>query len=238
MYTKGGGKILYRIIYSVWFLKSLFCCILLYYLGTHLKQKVIGVILVLILSQFIYWFKINDMFPCFLAGCVLRHKINFVENHRFYIFGFSFLIFSLLIVWWNREFLERNFNNIGPFIILNSENISNYILTQCYVLLVGLSASIALFCGFMSLAKKIKNNSIGSYLGMMGSSTLGIYVLQYILLETIFKDSFTLERYNYVLADYFIAPVCAIILAILFGETYQLFRRAKFSIVLFGKSGS
>lgn len=66
-----GG--LYSMIYCLWFLKSAFFCCLIYCLGAKLIKPMFPYIAItLIISQLISTYQINLMYPCFIAGIILR----------------------------------------------------------------------------------------------------------------------------------------------------------------------
>lgn len=65
---------------SMWFLKSAFCCYLLYYCTNkpliRLKHSVlIGGVISILLSQLFPVFKVNSMFPCFFTGVLVARYL-------------------------------------------------------------------------------------------------------------------------------------------------------------------
>lgn len=88
-----------------WFLKSLFICYVMLFLILKLKYKktlfLWGGVMMLIFSQFVSIWNVNTMFPCFLAGYIIRTKDNwlqYIKNNWF----ICFLFFVVLELFYSR----------------------------------------------------------------------------------------------------------------------------------------
>lgn len=56
-----------------WFLKSLFVCYILTWLGSNSKAKeIVWILLLIVFTQFVEVWRISLMFPCFIMGYLLR----------------------------------------------------------------------------------------------------------------------------------------------------------------------
>ena len=70
------------LIYGIWFLKSLFLCMLLYYTSVRLARRpFIALMISLLISQVIPYFKLPQMYPAFLLGAVLHSYWPAVKRH-------------------------------------------------------------------------------------------------------------------------------------------------------------
>lgn len=167
------------IYYSYWFLKSLFCCMILFCIGIkYFKNKCVGLIFVLFISQlcnyipYLEFLQLRYMFPCFTMGYLFsQNYIWFLRNVKI-ITSVSFIFFISLLLFFDKNLLWPSpyINNIGD------------IGTVYYKLIIGLSGSIT--C--LGIAYLLHNNLL-QYMVNIGKHTLAIYLLQGIILEIILK---------------------------------------------------
>lgn len=161
------------IIDNFWFLKSCFICYTLFWICWRFgKYKFLAMGVVYIMCMLQGRFFLNIMFPCFLVGMFLRQS-KWFENtsmRNLYLSHFAFII--LLSI---RLFIVDE----APYIIK---------------LALGLSGAISCFQIFKYLIDRIKITPLINKLAQMGGATLGIYILQAILLEVLLPWYVSFER--------------------------------------------
>lgn len=150
-----------NLVQNYWFLKSLFCCYLLAWCGYHSGLAFIyWVVITLLLSIFIPLYNINLMYPAFLVGILLKRYDRFfvfVKNNAFYLV----LLFLLLVV-------------------ICGKWIWDYRLLRILIGIVGGCS----FVGFFTSRIRFRENSrVLDSLSYVGSQTLGIYLLQGVILD-------------------------------------------------------
>lgn len=69
-YLIEGGSYVGTFIRCYWFLKSAFCCSLLYWVFRTIPNQFIGLILTLAISQFVFVYKVNEMYPAFFSRSI------------------------------------------------------------------------------------------------------------------------------------------------------------------------
>ena len=159
---------------NFWFLKSCFICYFLAWLCWHCgKFKLFAIACVWFLCMLQGRFHLNMMFPSFIVGMYLRENcyVEDVMLRRIYIFIILFIALLTYKIY--------NQGNIG-FIVQ---------------LVLGLSGSLSCI-GIFKLASN--GNLLYQALDVwvaIGQATLGIYVIQAILLETLMSQYISLDTW-------------------------------------------
>ena len=149
---------------NFWFLKSCFICYVLSWLCWRCgRYKIVAMLLVWFLCTLQGHFFLNMMFPSFLLGLFLRKR-------------------PLAEKWLSDHMLIP----IGLYIILMA---TTFIIpkSDVYVtkLIIGLSGAISCFLLFKNTLGKMSTTPLLIKMAKLGGITLGIYVLQAILLEVL-----------------------------------------------------
>ncbi len=149
---------------NFWFLKSCFICYTLSWLCYRcgrFKLLVVGVVWILCTMQ--GRFNLSMMFPSFIAGMLLR-KNTIVDSWMTRKWPNVLLLFVLLMI---------------PKLIYT--NVDFYL----YKLLLGLSGAVGCIYLFKEIIGKLAVTPILGQLARMGEATLGIYIIQAIVLEVL-----------------------------------------------------
>lgn len=160
-----------------WFLKSLFICYLLLWIGIYIirlvsnangynnRQYLMGGGISLIISQFVLVYNVNIMFPAFLLGFIIAifGKLNIVNNKIVAIGSLS--IYAII------------------YLLLENIEITIPILTNCMKIIRGLAGACFIVVSFNALNRVLVNSRVTHIVSEIGQNTLGIYVLQTIVLE-------------------------------------------------------
>lgn len=195
MITWSGFKSLF--IDSLWFLKSLFICGILALLGFKPKgNRIVWVVLSLMISQVCMVWNVFIMYPCFLWGILLAKKFSYIHQHLVKVSVISGVIFFLSSIaisitpgFWIRNAGIRQLLLNGN---LEYDLFIDVVLRRYIQLIIGIFGAtffIVLFYGLFSTGKK------HNFLASMGRFSLGVYVVQTLILETI------LPRFVHFMAD-------------------------------------
>lgn len=211
------NKLIRILIDNFWFLKSLFFCYLLYYICNRfsgLKHEIILVITCFI-SFFITKYNINLMYPCFIAGVILKKKFNNGQTMTFTVKNFIVLaIFIFLIYSWDYYFLQYNPHDL--YQCLSDSDylsvVSEYFYILFYRILTGITGGISFILIFNTVFHHTKENKLYRYCSEWGTYTLGIYILQYFILERFLIKFIRLDNYSSFLSNFIIFPILSIII--------------------------
>ncbi|MCM1336575.1 MAG: acyltransferase family protein [Candidatus Amulumruptor caecigallinarius] len=165
-------ELLYRLLHDLWFLKSAFICTALFVISTHnARFRTAGLIASLVVSQMLNVVTVPLMYPCFVFGYLLRRYASYIRAHRGAVALVSGIIFILLIPW------DSLF---WPGIGIDSRSMLFLCVKRVYRLVLGCSATVALICLFEMFCE---GRHVPGWLVAVGQSTLGIYLVQSVLLE-------------------------------------------------------
>lgn len=150
------------IVDNFWFFKSCFICYTLSWFCYRCgRYKVVAMLIIWVLCTMQGRFHLNLMFPSFLLGLYLRNNQwlqNCLKKYRYMLY----IIFIILLA-------------VSLLMSLNE-----YYL---FKLALGLSGALACFVLFQSTISKLQPTPTLEWLARLGRATLGVYVLQAILLE-------------------------------------------------------
>ena len=195
-----GGISLILLLRNFWFLKCVFLCYILAFLG--FKGKWFGILLSIIVSLLIPFFSISFLYPFFLVGILLsKKKILESERKRRVIMISSIVIWGAIIC----KMRWMDFN-IPISVLLTSPNL---LIARCFRVALGLSGALFFMSLFAELFNKKKNNKILT-LSVFGKFTLGVYILQTYVLEEGLCRIISINHYPLIVADFFIAPSIAL----------------------------
>lgn len=223
-------------VYSLWFLKSLFCCSCLFYFSKR-SNSIFILFISLIISQFIPLFAINKMYPCFILGSFLCDLINneILYKRLKYVFFLCLVVYLLLLFNWNDGLI--NTSGVGlSYSNLSLEEIRVYSIQHYYRLIMGLSGATAIIIGAYFLSKIIKFNLIGDKISDIGKKTLEIYILQSLILETLCPLFIDSSNIDITFWEIIVAPLLSlIILALCLLLIKFISKFGIFNLLIFGK---
>lgn len=199
-----------HIVIDLWFLKSAFICTLLFYISAkNKKYRTIGIILSLILSQFIilWYYQINIMYPCFILGFLLHEYRKKIEAYSTKILIVSGILMILLLIPWDARFWEMPSLSLK----LSSPEFKEYWSKTLYRLFIGINGTVLFFTLFVSLADKIIPEKIKISLQSLGMMTLGIYLIQALLVERIMADVLNFDGVDPVVFNFILTPLLALV---------------------------
>lgn len=218
-----------------WFLKDLWLSYVITYVCYKILKKgylvaVFGILFVLAAP----FFKIQSFyFPLFLFGILLKENYSLIVKHLNKILCISFSLFVICLFFWSDQYLSI-FPNMFSYKSYSYDFPNLYL--SLFRLLVGISGSIFFFTLFQ---KTCRANFFYSYFSRKGNYTLGIYILQTIIVEVIFPRYIPFHIENKWIYALTIAPVVSIIVMEICTLIVVWISKSKtLSKVLFGSSYS
>lgn len=212
----------------LWFLKSLFLCYLFAFVLTRKGKHflIIGIILLLVLTLY----KVNRMFPAFMIGWAIR-KYNLLDRMMKPLpVIMMLLVFVIFTILYNPYFLNAPNHMLSIIQECSIETWGLYFYKTLYMIMVGCSGALLIILTFYKYGKNVKD-----LICKVGQRTLGIYVIQSVLLEQIAKHYYTYNGGG-ILFDLIYAPLISVIITLLcYSITVLLERNRYTSILLLGK---
>lgn len=199
-----------------WFLKSCFLCFII--LGICLKitpgKKLIGCLIALILSQCLPFFKMTYMLPFFVMGYLLSTNRKFLYQNTGIVFLFSLILYGSGFLYYSQSDLR----DISLVALKNSllsgslYMLQDYAIMQLMRFFLGFTGSLTIMCGVIWIVNRFKIKSDITGFSTYGKYTLGIYVLQTIILEQILIRFVDLSGLHIYLFSYLIVPLFSLLI--------------------------
>lgn len=230
------GGFMQSIFYKFWFLKSAFLCYLLAYLGHRFgKYKLLGLLLTLLVSQVAGCFNVSNMYPCFLVGMVLNKNVSLLKDKSKVLFLISFIFFLVMLCFWDKSFWQ--IPDIRTALYdkdLNSTFL--YFYRRFYRIIIGFAGSLTFISLFYFLFEKKGTSKIMDMCYECGQYTLGIYMLQSIIIETIMTRYVVLDNLGFVVFNFIVAPILSILVLVICVKLIKYIQKNKvLTLLLIGK---
>ena len=191
---------------SYWFLKAVFLCYIIAWIGVNSRiWNPLWIITTCLLVQFCPHFNIPLMYPCFVIGMFLK---QIIDKDWFVRFRFLyFFCFVLCLLFWTKDFAgdyEQTLERISPL----SVEFLQLIVFRCYKLLMGISASFFMIAIFRKYLWNLEagKTKIGNRAFQCGAYSMGVYLLQTLLLEYTLKKFISFDAINRWLFNIVVAP--------------------------------
>lgn len=232
--ARNGVSFRDEIIGNSWFLKVLFIYYVIFYLLKHTRINDEIILPMSCLLLFVIpggaTLQINLLWPFFVCGYLLR-KYSVLDKFGFswgYAIGFVLLYIASYL-------LQRNLD-IPNYVPINIETLYGqwYIILLRYV--VGFSGSLATIAVISIIYKHFGTSSVLlSKIAKYGQWTLGVYVLQTILVINVFPDTLAWYVESEVMLDLVVAPILSIVCLLLCLCIIHLFSKNKIlDLLMFG----
>lgn len=229
VYVLGYSSPFMKFIKCYWFVKSAFICSLLYYFVPRVKNRMTGIIVSLIISQFIPYYQVSLMYPAFLSGVLLYRNSDILNRRSWMIFVYSAVIYGICFSLDNAKF-----TGTPPFgwhkLILDSHAVSTWqhLGIQIYKIIMGISGAIATISLFISLGRIFPHSKFGDMIAGWGALTLGIYLIQAILLEHFMMKYIDFSEMNFYTFNFIICPILSIIVLVICVGIIKLMRKSRY----------
>lgn len=234
---------------SLWFLKCLFACGLLGLVAFKPQShRKCWVTLSLLISQFIPFWNISVMYPCFVFGMVITRYLDVFLKHKTLTLGISGIVFVILSLYmaftpsfWimTRGVKAALFN--GELLTIENLSLIGSILFRNYGQIIsGVSGSMLLVIGSYVLAEKFTMPKAFSKIADMGKYTMGVYLIQTIVIEMLLTRVISVEHESSTLFIYIYSPLLAFVTvwASLMLTKYICEQFSFMAMVLFGETSA
>ena len=221
---------------NLWFLKSCFLCFLLAYPVYHFGQgRLVWIVLSVAVSLLATRFQLPMMYPCFLVGIELRRHVSWqkwlARNYALLGVGFVIMLCFLRPEYFDHWYLVQ----IGGGTIRCK--LDSYVFVFAYRLVLGIVGSLFFIGFFQALFRVERSGKWVERICAWGQLTLGIYILQNIILETLLArvlkfDSLSLPLFNYVVAPL----ICLVVLLVCIGLIRLISRWDILAFLFLGKA--
>ncbi len=220
-----------------WFLKSAFiCCLLGYPICKFLNYRVLlgGVIFCFSQTPFDSSLQISFMFPCFYCGMFLQWKYKYVRKMKLSI---PLMITGIIAVLGNlaldSELYRLTFDAIYLRPVWQDASV---IMLRLFRIILGISVSLFIIFAFEGITRKmLEYTTLNKVIVMLGSETLGIYILQSYLLEYLMARHLNFDNMPFATFNFVVAPaISLIILLISICIIKTLKTNRYFAAILFG----
>lgn len=172
-----------------WFLKSLFVCYLIAYFGNKFCNRLTTwIFATLIIAHISSTHQIPIMYCCFMTGLLIRKYFGAFKNNYKLMTAISGIMFFTILIITSGNLPLKGINLID--LVMANSTPPSHGLSYINKIIASVSSSI-FFIGlfyWLSLNPKFNNYMVGNWLTDIGKYTLGIYILQSIILETIMAE--------------------------------------------------
>ena len=199
---------------TLWFLKSLFICYVIYMaiIVVPKPYRYFLIFLVILVTPFIKYFRILYMFPCFILG-VISHKHDYIIKYNTIVQIISAPIFILCLAFWNSGAFTLNLVSFHGLLSGEITPLLIFFKQYSYVLLTGISGALFFTSFLFRCFSRYEKSTILCKLSDYGTYTLGIYIIQTFLLETVLSAYVKFDLYfSPIICNVFIIPFASLII--------------------------
>lgn len=213
-------KVANSLFLSLWFLKCLFLC---YVFARLANNSVYGYILTLCLSQFLPIWKFEIMYPCFITGILLKRYYSVIRQYSLVAMILLLLLFSLFYLFlWEADMLKTH------YFFVEHDSVFGTLYVRIVRIIIGIVGSSFLILLFDKLFKSSDNQkeNWGVKTGSaIGKGTLGIYILQDIIVVGLISKIPGIKIFDEYLFSLVIAPVFSLIVLWICYKTVRIIKR-------------
>lgn len=230
-FVRGGASYMDEFIGNTWFLKTLFSFYVIFFLVRRIKVndtlRISAAIVLLFIIPRGSTLQFNLLFPYFCMGYLLR-KYNILEKlrGRWLLFILFFFLFAGSYALQRKCYIP----NYIPINIQNLQSQPHLILLRYFV---AFSGSLWVISACSILDRYVNHRGGYKYVSSFGKYTLGVYVLQTLLVEYIFPDIQAWRVESALLFNAVVAPLLAVVFLLLCLLLILLLARNKYLDLLF-----
>lgn len=216
-----------------WFLKCAFICCVLSYPICKLQTHRLLLGGVLIISQLPYSnnLQISFMYPCFLCGMALQWYAKDLQRiNQFFLLAITGLIFII-----GNYFLDAKLYRLSMSAIYTEPLWANgYVIPlRLFRIVLGVSATIFIICAMKLLIDKYKNSRFYGIISTIGVETLGIYILQSLILEYILARHINMDNISFGIFNFIVAPLLSLILLLIIFAIIRILKFNQYTAAFF-----
>lgn len=230
-------------VFEIWFLKCLFLCYVVLFISKKIWNfnKLLAILFVFIAAHATSIYGLSCMLPCFFVGLGFAKYKYYLLNHLTAVLFFTSITYIVLLQWWDYDYAKYTFFNFFKFLMaLNDPTVARPmlegLLKEFYRICVGISGAVMILSFILLIFAKLPNVKLLNRLSVLGQYTLGIYVIQTVLLERIIKSVITFDASSFYYFNFLLAPAISLAVLICCIVLVKLFLRSKWtSFILLGK---
>ena len=234
----------YLLFTDFWFLKSLFVCYTIAFLGckTGLRMRY-WMPLTFLLSQAIAPLQVSFMYPAFLLGIILRSNPSLLSRLVVWRWVLA-VLFVLMLCGWSEEAWRQSHGLPAGLLHAGPLLCAKVAAARCFRLLIGLVGSVTMIAVFQRLLGSDRQSErlqasypvLGKVLQEWGRYTMEIYILQVLVLEGALACILSFDEVCPFIFHFLLAPgIALLVLAFIVGFVRWVYRYRRLGLLLFGK---
>jgi len=221
---------------ALWFLNSLFACSLGYYSIMKAKRFRAALFVVSLLLSVVLPlpYQIGRMWPFFLLGVLINRNYDRIKDNAGRIALAVLLAFLVMLVFWDEKFFELT----GSGLSAEVTGVSDWppLLLEGYRYIIGFFGVVFFIAAFHFLATKLPHTRMGDMLLSWGKFTLGVYVVQKVVLEMGLKRVLNFDGLGFWEFNFVVVPLLSVGILLLCIAAIKIIRRSRYmSFALFGE---
>lgn len=212
----------YHLVQNFWFLKSVFVCYFLLYLGSKTSWTISVIVGLFFYSD---TFNVSWLYPSFLLGYFLnKHQI--INKFSKQIILPSGITFVVICIFFGGKIFFR-INIFEALLDKDTITIMEYLYKNLYMIVIGISGSLFFISLFNLLFQNANSSRFNEWAKSVGQHTLPIYILQaYICSSSTVGRFIHFDSVNFYLYHFIIAPIIAIAVIVLCESIFRLTERS------------
>lgn len=227
------GGVIEALIMNLWFLKAVFLCYFLFYccMFAVKSNRLVYLVIITLLSQFVFIYQFNLMFSCFMFGVILQHHWEWIKHKALPLALISGIIFIMMLIPWDDRFWIIPSGGVYP--LSSIKQFESFLFQFYYRMLIGIVGSIFFIMLSELICLRFQDSYIVKHLSVLGKETLGIYLLQTILIETLLWRWLKFDDMNIIIFSLLIAPVISVLVLYLCLICIKVLRLNRVSALFF-----
>ncbi len=219
----------------LWFLNSLLACSLGY--CSIMKAKRFRTVLLsvsLLLSVVLPLpYQLGRMWPFFLLGVLLNRNYDRFKDNAGKIALAVLPAFIVMLVFWDEKFWSTG--NVLTAVVTGVSCLPPLML-EGYRYIIGFFGVVFFIAVFHFFATKLPHTRMGDMLLSWGKFTLGVYVIQKVVLEMGLKRVLNFDGIGFVEFNFVVVPLLSVGILLLCIAAIKIIRRSRYvSFALFGE---
>lgn len=221
-----------------WFLKALFICYVLTWACVNSKiSKYLLYPILCLAVQFMPFFNIPIMLPCFIFGLLLKNIIEKKWLPKF--IPFFLLLYLIFLFYYQREYFDGTIEIYWWNSNFSLCSLGKIFLLRCYRFVLGVSATMFL----VTFARKyLWNITFGKsrlidYILQCGKDSMGIYLIHTLLVSYLMHNFIHFDGLDGLIFNVLIAPIVSVIIIITCEKVITLLNKSDvLTFLLFGSN--
>lgn len=207
--------------YELWFLWAVFYCSIITiicksFFKDNIYSYIIIFVIMLLIPDNLNSQMVKFMFPYFAVGYLYNKNKNKCQNYLKYIKSFSFIVFPILLLFWNKDYY------------IYTTGMSIYVQNITYKIFIIMYRYLAGFVGIVfiiQVVKKSLNYLKLNFFTYIGKDTLGIYIISGYMMIFLTKIPIYIENkaiYNFIFTP--LITILVIFICIFFTKLLQKYK--------------